>query len=70
MAQVPARLSEIPTDGDVVIACRAGHRSAEVVRYLMARGYANVRNLGGGMFAWAAAGRPLVSEDGDAPVVL
>jgi rhodanese-related sulfurtransferase len=70
MMQVPERLPDIPPEGPVVIVCRSGHRSAEVVRYLMAQGYTNVRNLADGMFGWAAAGRPLVSEDGDEPVVL
>lgn len=70
MMEVPERLAEIPTEGDVVIVCRSGHRSAEVVRFLIGQGYDNVRNLADGMFGWAAAGRPLVSEDGDGPVVL
>ena len=70
MVQVPERLAEIPAQGDVVIVCRSGHRSSEVVRYLIAQGYDNVRNLADGMFGWVAAGRPLVSEDGDGPVVL
>jgi rhodanese-related sulfurtransferase len=70
MVQVPERLAEIPTEGDVVIVCRSGHRSSEVVRYLIAQGHDNVRNLADGMFGWVAAGRPLVSEDGDGPVVL
>jgi len=70
MMQVPERLADIPTEGNVVIVCRSGHRSAEVVRYLIGQGYDNVRNLADGMFGWVAAGRPLVSEDGDGPVVL
>ena len=70
MNQLPERLGEVPRDADVVIVCRSGHRSAEVVRYLLAQGFGNVRNLTDGMFGWAAAGRPLVSEDGHDPVVL
>jgi rhodanese-related sulfurtransferase len=64
MMDVPARLDDVPTEGDVVIACRVGGRSAQVVTFLMARGWDNVRNLDGGMIDWVAAGRPLVSEDG------
>jgi len=70
MMQLPARLAEIPEQGDVVIVCRSGHRSAEVVGYLLGRGFGNVRNLADGMVGWSAAGRPLVSEDGDVPTVL
>nr|WP_240939947.1 rhodanese-like domain-containing protein [Planosporangium flavigriseum] len=69
MHTVPARLDEIPADGDVVVVCRAGGRSAQVVAYLQATGRDNVRNLAGGMMAWAQAGRPMVSEDGGAPQV-
>jgi rhodanese-related sulfurtransferase len=69
MMDVPVRLDEIPADRDVVVACRVGARSAQVVMYLLANGRGNVRNLEGGLVAWARAGRPLVSEDGRAPEV-
>ena len=69
MMEIPARLAEIPADRDVVVVCRVGGRSAQVVQYLRRLGRDNVRNLAGGMTAWAAAGRPIVSEDGGAPQV-
>ncbi|MBE1485996.1 rhodanese-like domain-containing protein [Plantactinospora soyae] len=64
MMEVPARLAEIPADADVVVVCRSGGRSGQVVGYLMNNGWDNVRNLDGGMRQWAAAGRPLASENG------
>lgn len=64
MMEVPARLAEIPTEGDVVVICRSGHRSGQVVGYLRANGWDNVLNLAGGMYRWAAEGLPMVSEDG------
>lgn len=70
MMEVPARLAEVPQDGDVVVVCRVGSRSGQVVAFLAARGWANVRNLDGGLHAWAAAGKPLVSEDGRAPDII
>jgi rhodanese-related sulfurtransferase len=70
MTQLPERLAEVPAGQDVVIVCRSGHRSAEVTRFLIAQGYQNVRNLADGMFGWAAAGRPLVSEDGEVASVI
>jgi rhodanese-related sulfurtransferase len=70
MMQLPQRLAEVPPEGVVVIVCRSGHRSAEVVRFLSTQGFDNVRNLAGGMYGWVAAGRPLVSEDGDAAAVI
>ena len=33
--------------------CRSGGRSGQVVAFLKDRGFDNVRNLDGGMFAWA-----------------
>ena len=64
MMDVPVRLSEVPQDGQVVVVCRMGGRSAQVVAYLQGNGWDNVVNLDGGMEDWAASGRPLVSEDG------
>jgi rhodanese-related sulfurtransferase len=69
MMQIPARIDEIPTDRDVVVICRVGGRSAQVVAYLQQSGLTRTINLDGGMSDWAAAGRPMVSEDGGAPRV-
>jgi len=69
MREIPARLTEVPKDGDVVVVCRVGARSGQVVAFLTANGWGNVRNLTGGLTAWAAAGKPLVSEDGRVPGV-
>ncbi len=70
MMQIPARMNEVPIDRDVVVVCRVGSRSAQVVAYLRAHGWDRVSNLGGGMEAWHAAGRSMVSENGRAPHVL
>ncbi|HET6211855.1 MAG TPA: rhodanese-like domain-containing protein [Micromonosporaceae bacterium] len=70
MMEIPARLADVPMDGDVVVVCRSGNRSGQVVAYLGGQGWDNVRNLDGGMLDWAAAGRPLVTEDGRAPSIL
>lgn len=52
MGQVPDRLDEIPRDREVVVLCRSGGRSAQVCRFLQQQGYAQVRNLAGGILAW------------------
>jgi rhodanese-related sulfurtransferase len=70
MMEVPARMAEVPTDAEVVVVCRSGGRSGQVVSYLMGNGWDNVRNLDGGMQAWAAAGRDVVSENGQPARVL
>jgi rhodanese-related sulfurtransferase len=69
MATVPSRIDEIPTDGTVVVVCRHGHRSAQVVNYLLAHGHENVVNLDGGIVEWVAAGRPIVTDDGRDPFI-
>ena len=70
MMEVPARMAEIPMDGDVVVVCRSGGRSGQVVSYLLGQGWDNVRNLDGGMQSWAAADRGLISENGQPARVL
>ena len=70
MMEIPARMAEIPTDQDVVVVCRSGGRSGQVVSYLTGNGWENVRNLDGGMQSWAAAGRDVVTENGQPPRVL
>ena len=70
MMQVPARMAEIPADRDVVVVCRSGGRSAQVVSYLIGNGWDNVHNLDGGMHSWAASGRDVVTDDGRPPQVL
>ncbi|WP_063748952.1 rhodanese-like domain-containing protein [Streptomyces sp. NRRL B-24484] len=68
IGQVVARIDELP-DGKLYVLCRVGGRSAQVVQYLVAQGRDAV-NVDGGMFAWEAAGRPMVGTDGREPFVL
>lgn len=68
MGQVPARLAEIDTEAQVYVICAAGGRSQRVAQYLARNGYSPI-NVNGGMFAWAGAGRPVVTDDGGPGVV-
>jgi rhodanese-related sulfurtransferase len=70
MMEIPGRIGELPGERDIVVVCRVGSRSAQVVAYLIAQGRDRVSNLDGGMFAWDAAGRPLVATDGSPGYVL
>lgn len=70
MMEIPVRMAEVPADIDVVVVCRSGARSGRVVSYLIGNGWDNVRNLDGGMQSWAAAGRDVVSENGQPARVL
>lgn len=48
------RFSEIPKEGKVIIQCRSGQRSANVIMWLeQTHGYENLYNLEGGIMAWA-----------------
>lgn len=53
MGEVPARLAEVPKDADIVVICRSGGRSGQITQFLSDQGYAQVRNLIGGMNGWA-----------------
>jgi rhodanese-related sulfurtransferase len=74
MGELPTRFPEVASladaahTGEVVVVCRSGARSARVVAWLTQNGVDAV-NLAGGLGAWAAAGRPLVSETGGDPFV-
>lgn len=73
MHQVPQRLSYDPgaltPDANIVVVCKVGGRSAQVTAWLRNQGYDAV-NLEGGMYAWQAAGRPMVAADGVTPHVV
>jgi rhodanese-related sulfurtransferase len=54
MGEVPQRTDEISKDKPVVIHCRSGKRSGDIVNYLETNlGYTNLYNLQGGILAWA-----------------
>jgi rhodanese-related sulfurtransferase len=58
--QVMQRIGEIPQDRPVVVYCAVGSRSAQVFNYLARRGYREVYNLEGGIYAWAQSGYPVL----------
>jgi rhodanese-related sulfurtransferase len=68
MGDVPERFGELPTEGDVVVMCHLGGRSGQVTGWLLDQGY-QCRNLTGGIVAYAATEKPLVSENGQAPQI-
>jgi len=70
LRELPARAGEVPQDGAVAVVCHVGGRSAQAVAWLQAHGWSSTRNVTGGMEAWAAAGRAMVSEGGREPRVI
>ena len=69
LGEVQQRFAEVPSDTQVLVVCKAGGRSAQAAAYLLQNGVDAV-NFDGGMGAWAAAGRPMVSENGETPKVV
>jgi rhodanese-related sulfurtransferase len=63
LREVPGRLGDLPSGGQVLVVCKVGGRSARAVGYLVQNGVDAV-NLDGGMVEWQAAGRPMTSESG------
>lgn len=54
MGSLMQNLDKINKDKDVVIYCRSGSRSGQVVSFLEAnQGFENLYNLKGGILAWA-----------------
>lgn len=62
LAQLPARLNEIPNHRPVVIQCASGYRSQMVTSWLRTQGYTNVTSLSDGESVWADA---LPTESGE-----
>jgi rhodanese-related sulfurtransferase len=53
MHDVPSRLAELDRDGELVVVCHHGMRSAHVAGFLEAQGFSRVKNLTGGIDAWS-----------------
>ena len=53
LGQLAARLSELDSAEDMVVFCKAGTRSARALELLASAGFKKVKNLKGGINAWA-----------------
>jgi rhodanese-related sulfurtransferase len=68
LGELTHRLAEVP-DGQTLVVCKVGGRSAQAVAWLTQQGRDAV-NLDGGMLDWEASGRPMVSETDRPPLVV
>lgn len=50
---LPKRVRELDPEKETIVHCRSGGRSSKAVEYLMSQGFKNVKNLAGGILAWA-----------------
>lgn len=62
VAYLPGRLSELDPQSDTVVFCRTGVRSARALRTLVDAGFRSVKNLKGGINAWAREVDPSVLQ--------
>ena len=53
LGEVPHRIAEMDRDREIVVHCKTGGRSQRAAEYLAQQGFANVKNLAGGIHAWA-----------------
>jgi molybdopterin/thiamine biosynthesis adenylyltransferase/rhodanese-related sulfurtransferase len=53
LGQLASRLSELDTAQEMVVFCKAGTRSARALELLQSAGFRKVKNLKGGINAWA-----------------
>ena len=60
MRDIPARVSEIDRDKEVVAICHHGGRSMQVAMFLEKNGFSKVHNLQGGVDAWSRTVDPAV----------
>jgi len=59
---LPRRLGELDPNRETVVHCRSGSRSAKAVEFLRANGFKDVKNLAGGILAWAAKIDPTMKQ--------
>ena len=62
--EIPSRLEELPSQGDIVVYCRSGQRSDAVARFIVDSGLCNgmIYNLLGGINAWSDEVDPTLSN--------
>jgi rhodanese-related sulfurtransferase len=59
LPELERRVRELPTDRTIVCICRSGNRSAAACDLLARQGFTRLRNVQGGMIAWAQVGYPI-----------
>jgi rhodanese-related sulfurtransferase len=61
LGELKDRLSELPSDKEIVVVCRSGNRSAVGRDILLEAGFEQVTSMAGGMNQWKAAGLEIVT---------
>jgi rhodanese-related sulfurtransferase len=58
LQEVPDRLGELPTSGEIYVICKSGARSRRAAEFLAGHGF-SAHNVAGGTMAWIDAGLPV-----------
>ncbi len=53
LANLEVNLHRLDRNEEIVVICRSGVRSAQAVKFLREAGFKHVKNLAGGILAWA-----------------
>jgi molybdopterin/thiamine biosynthesis adenylyltransferase/rhodanese-related sulfurtransferase/molybdopterin converting factor small subunit len=62
LGELPERVAELNTADQIVVHCRMGGRSAKAVEFLRSVGFRKVKNLVGGINAWAEEVDPAMAK--------
>jgi adenylyltransferase/sulfurtransferase len=62
LGELPQRVHELDASQEIVVYCHHGMRSAHAVAFLRQAGFANVKNLSGGIDAWAREVEPTMKR--------
>jgi rhodanese-related sulfurtransferase len=69
LPQLETMRFKLPMNRQIICICRSGVRSEKAAAELINMGF-NAVNMTGGMKAWAAAGHPVVTDDGSPGTVI
>jgi len=53
LPELETRFEEISKDKEVIVYCRSGGRSLGAAQFLKSKGYADPKNMTGGILAWS-----------------
>jgi adenylyltransferase/sulfurtransferase len=60
LGELPRRVHELDASKEIVVYCHHGMRSAQALAFLRQSGFGNVKNLSGGIDAWAREVEPMM----------
>ncbi len=63
LRELPRRISELDPAREIVVYCHSGVRSARAVEFLIQSGFPRVRNLAGGIVAFAGRSGDVARRD-------